>query len=66
MAFILQKLRVADALYSAEVDAVSGKVLTLNQLSKVEEEQPQILSETEVREEIAKKYPGEIERFIIE
>lgn len=52
-----------DALYSAEVDAVSGKVLVLNQVSKVEEAKPQILSETEVREEIAKKYPGEIERL---
>jgi uncharacterized membrane protein YkoI len=52
-----------DALYSAEIDAMSGKVLALNQLSKVEEVKPQILSETEVREEIAKKYPGEIERL---
>lgn len=49
--------------YSAEVDAVSGKVLVLNQLSKVEEERPQILSEKEVRAEIAKKYPGRIERL---
>jgi uncharacterized membrane protein YkoI len=52
-----------DALYSAEIDAMSGKVLALNQLSKVEEVKPQILSEKEVREEIAKKYPGEIERL---
>ena len=53
----------SDAHYSAEVDAVSGKVLVLNQLSKMEEERPQILSEKEVRAEIAKKYPGRIERL---
>ena len=53
----------SDALYSAEVDAVNGKVLALNQLSKVEEVKPQMLSEQEVREEIAKKYPGEIKRL---
>ena len=55
----------SDALYSAEISAESGKVLALNQLSKVEveekEPEPQILSEAEVREKIAVKYPGEIE-----
>ena len=54
------------ALYSAEIDAVNGKVLSLNQLSELEEESPQVLSEKEVREIIAKKYTGEIERIIIE
>ena len=57
------KIARTDELYSAEIDAVSGKVLALNQISKVEEEKPQILSEKAVREEIAKKYPGEIERL---
>ena len=57
------KITRPDALYSAEVDAVNGKVLALNQLSKVEQAKPQILSEQEVREEIAKKYPGEIKRL---
>ena len=55
----------SDALYSAEISAESGKVLALNQLSKVEveekEPEPQILSEAVVREKIAVKYPGEIE-----
>ena len=54
----------SDALYSAEVNAESGKVLALNQLSKVESEEEselQILSEAEVREKISVKYPGEIE-----
>ncbi|QUW20999.1 PepSY domain-containing protein [Sporosarcina sp. Marseille-Q4063] len=59
----LAEITRTDALYSAEVDAVSGKVLVLNQLSKVEEAKPQILSEKGVREEIAKKYTGEIERL---
>ncbi|MBO1911402.1 hypothetical protein J4G37_42265, partial [Microvirga sp. 3-52] len=56
----LAEIMRTDALYSAEIDAVSGKVLVLNQLSKVEEAQPRILSEKEVREEITKKYTGEI------
>lgn len=53
----------SNVLYSAEVDAVNGKVLALNQLSEMEEVKPQILSEQEVRKEIAKKYPGKIERL---
>ena len=59
----LAEITRQDALYSVEVDAVNGEVLTLNQLSKVQEVKPQMLSEQEVREEIAKKYPGEIERL---
>jgi uncharacterized membrane protein YkoI len=61
----LAEIERSDAIYSAEVDAVSGKVLGLNQLSKVEEAKIQILSEKEVREEIAKKYIGEIKRLLL-
>ena len=38
----LAEITRSDALYSVEVDAVNGEVLTLNQLSKVQEVKPQI------------------------
>lgn len=49
--------------YSAEVDALSGKVLSLIQTGELKKESPKILSEKEAREVIAQKYPGEIERI---
>ncbi len=51
------------AVYAAEIDAFTGQVLSLNQLSKPEKTSPKILSEKEVRDIIAGKYTGEIERI---
>lgn len=51
------------AVYSAEIDAYTGKVLALLQLSEPIVKSPQILSEEEARAIIAKKYTGEIERM---
>lgn len=57
------ELTRAGALYSAEVDEVTGKVLSLVQLSEMEVASPKVLSEKEARDVIAKKYPGEVERI---
>jgi len=51
------------ARYSAKIDVMTGKVLSLIQLSEPQENLPKVLSEEEVREVIAQKYPGEIERI---
>ena len=51
------------AVYSAKISAVTGKVLSLVQLSAPKEESLQVLSEKEAREIIAQKYKGEIERI---
>lgn len=57
----------AGAVYTAEIDAVSGSVLSMNQLSemKVEPkpESQKILSEEDIRKTIAKDYEKEIERI---
>lgn len=57
------KMTRADAVYTAEVDGVSGSVLSMKQLSEVKEEpeQPKVLSEEEIRKVIAKEYEDEIE-----
>ena len=57
------ELTRSGALYSAKVEAVTGKVLSLDQLSEVEVESPEVLTEEEARGVIAKKYPGEVERI---
>ena len=61
----------AGAVYAAEVDAVTGSVLSMNQLSEMvvepesepEPEPPEVLSEEEIRKVIAKEYEDEIERI---
>lgn len=62
--YIAEMTRVG-AVYTAEVDAVSGNVLSMKQLSEVKEEQEQskILSEEEIRKVITKEYEDEIERI---
>lgn len=57
------ELTRSGALYSAEIEAVTGKVLSLDQLSEVEVESPKVLTEEEARDVIAKKYPGEVEHI---
>lgn len=53
------------ALYSAEVDAVNGSVLSMKQLSEIQVAEPKVLSEEAIREVVAKKYPEEIERIAL-
>lgn len=52
------------ATYSAEINAVTGSVISLSQLTGAIGETPQhhVLSEAEVKEVLAGKYSGEIER----
>lgn len=69
----LAEMTRAGALYTAEVDAVSGNVLSMNQLSDMiielepepepepEPEQPKVLSEEEIRKVIVKEYKDGIE-----
>ncbi|NYF23317.1 PepSY domain-containing protein [Sporosarcina sp. JAI121] len=51
------------ASYSAEIDAATGSVLSLVQTGEIKEEIPQVLSETKLKEIIARKYSGEAERI---
>lgn len=51
------------AVYSAEIDAMTGSVLSLSQTGEIKEESPDVLSETELKEIIAGKYSGETERI---
>ena len=53
------------ASYSVEVDAMTGKVLSLVQNSDTDANSPQVLSEKEAREIIAEKYTGEIEQILL-
>ena len=59
----------AGAVYTAEVDAVSGSVLSMDQLSEIKiepetkPESPKVLSEEDIRKIIAKDYEKEIERI---
>ena len=57
------ELTRSGALYSAKVEAVTGKVLSLDQLSEVEVGSTKVLTEKEARAIIAEKYPGEVERI---
>ena len=57
------ELTRSGAHYSAKVDGVTGKVLSLDQHSEMEKESPQVLSEEEIRGMIAKKYPGEVKHI---
>ncbi|MBO0586739.1 PepSY domain-containing protein [Sporosarcina sp. E16_8] len=50
-----------EAVYSAEVDAVTGSVLSLSQTGELKEEIPNVLTESKVREILAGKYSGETE-----
>lgn len=52
-----------EAVYSAEVDAMTGSVLSLTQTGEMKEEIPDVLSESKVKEIIAGKYSGETERI---
>jgi len=52
-----------DAVYFAEVDAFTGDVLSLKQTSNLIVEDAKILTEIEVKNRIANKYTGEINRF---
>ena len=51
------------ALYVAKVDAISGNVLSMNQLSEMVVESPEVLSEEEIRKVIAKEYTGGVEHI---
>ena len=51
------------AVYSAEINAETGQVLSLIQLSEPKEKSPQLIEEEEARNIIAGKYTGEIERI---
>ena len=59
----IAKIARSGALYSAQIDGVTGRVMSLNQLSEMEEESLQVLSEDEIRKVIAKTYTGEIKRI---
>lgn len=59
----IAELTRSGALYSAEIDAINGNVLSMQQLSEIQVEQPKVLSEKAIREVVAKKYPEEIERI---
>jgi uncharacterized membrane protein YkoI len=52
-----------EAIYSAEIDAVTGSVLSLSQTGEMKEEIPDVLSESKVKGIIAGKYSGETERI---
>ncbi|WP_421101821.1 PepSY domain-containing protein [Sporosarcina psychrophila] len=56
-------LNRGEAVYSAEVDAMTGSVLSLTQTGEMKEEIPDVLSESKVKEIIAGKYSGETERI---
>ena len=53
------------ALYSAEIDAINGNMLSMKQLSEIQIAEPKVLSEKEIREVVAEKYPGEVERIAL-
>lgn len=57
------ELSRGEAVYSAEVDAMTGSVLSLTQTGEMKEEIPDVLSESKVKEIIAGKYSGETERI---
>lgn len=57
------ELSRGEAVYSAEVDATTGSVLSLTQTGEMKEEIPDVLSESKVKEIIAGKYSGETERI---
>jgi len=59
------ELNRSGALYLAKVEAVTGEVLSLNQLSEVKVGSTKALTEKEARDLIAKKYPGEVERITL-
>lgn len=59
----LADLSRGEAVYSAEVDAMTGSVLSLTQTGEMKEEIPDVLSESKVKEIIAGKYSGETERI---
>ena len=61
----LVEMTRAGALYAAKVDAVSGNVLSMNQLSEmvVEPEPRKVLSEEEIRKIVAKEYTGGTEHI---
>lgn len=54
-----------EAVYSAEVDAMTGSVLSLTQTGEMKEEIPDVLSESKVKEIITGKYSGETERIAL-
>lgn len=55
------ELTRSGALYLAKINAVTGKVLSIDQKSEMEIALPEVLSEEEIKSVIAKKYPGEVE-----
>ena len=57
------ELTRSGALYSVKVESITGKVLSLDQLSEVEVESPKVLTEKEARAIIAGNFPGEVERI---
>lgn len=52
-----------EAVYAAEVDAVTGSVLSLSQIGEIKEEIPDVLSESKVKEIIEEKYSGETDKI---
>ncbi|KAA0955803.1 hypothetical protein FQ087_14535 [Sporosarcina sp. ANT_H38] len=52
-----------EAVYSAEVDAVTGSVLSLSKTGEIKEEIPDVLSESKVKGIIEGKYSGETDRI---
>lgn len=61
----IAELTRTDAVYQVEVDMVSGNILSLKQLTEVEEKSQKVLSETEVTDIIAEHYDSEIERMTL-
>jgi len=61
----LAEMTRGEAVYSAEVDATTGSVLSLTQTGEMKEEIPDVLSESKVKEIIAGKYSGETERIAL-
>jgi len=59
------ELNRSGALYLAKVEAVTGEVLSLDQLSEVKVGSTKALTEKEARDIIGEKYPGEVERITL-
>lgn len=60
------ELTRSGATYLAEIDAVTGSVLSLSQTSEVKKEIPQVLSEDQLKQMIAGKYSGEVDRISLD
>jgi len=59
------ELKKNGVVIEAQIDAITGNVLSLNQVSAAPPPKPEILSEDEVRKQISKKYNGELKNITL-